>query len=160
FVTTAAHSQRVYEPDGKTDIWEWSLWPDLPVFVPFMHTLINSLMHGQTEAYNVTAGEVLHWYPNDKTGSKNYTLVHPDGKSTQLGRHEKKGKRLEVPADDLPRAGVYRLVAHVIDDAVAAESAGIKDRGIPIAASPDLGETADLGNLSDGNIDELLGFAP
>src|SRR5262249_33664376 len=42
-VTTASHSQRVYQPDGKTDVWEWSLWPDLPVFVPFMHTLINSL---------------------------------------------------------------------------------------------------------------------
>jgi hypothetical protein len=162
FVTTASHSHRVSGADGKKGFWEWSIWPDLPVFVPFVHTLINSLMQGQSEVYNVTAGEVLHWYPSEKT-PRAYTLVHPDGKVVRLGQPEKKGKRLEVTADELPRAGVYHLVAHVPQaeaDPPEVQSPSVKDRGIPIAAGPDLAETADLSTFDDAEIDNQLGFTP
>lgn len=162
FVTTAAHSHRVSGADGKKGFWEWTIWPDLPVFVPFVHTLINSLMHSQSEVYNVTAGEVLHWYPSEKT-TRSYTLVHPDGKVARLGQPEKKGKRLEVTADDLPRAGVYHLVAHVPQaeaEPPEVQSPSVKDRGIPIAAAPDFAETADLSTFDDAEIDSQLGFAP
>jgi hypothetical protein len=163
-VTTAAHAHRQHGADGKKGLWEWSIWPDLPVFVPFMHTLVNSLMHNQSEAYNVTAGETLHWFPSDKV-PHSYTLVYPDGKMTvRLGQPKKEGKRLEVTADDLPRAGVYRLVSHVplgADDAPGSESVGAKDRGIPIAAAPDFGETADLSSFDDErDLNALLGFTP
>jgi hypothetical protein len=162
FVTTAAHARRLTGADGRKGFWEWTIWPDLPVFVPFVHTLINTLVHGQSDVYNVTAGEVLHWYPSEKS-SRSYTLVHPDGKLARLGQPEKKGKRFEVTADDLPRAGVYHLVAHVPQaeaEPPEVESPSIKDRGIPIAAAPDLSETVDLSTLDDAAIDSQLGFTP
>ncbi len=162
FVTTAAHSHRFTGADGIKGYYEWTNWADLPVFVPFVHTLINTLMHGQSEVYNVTAGEVLHWYPSDRT-SRSYTLVHPDGRVTRLGQPEKKGRRFEVTADDLPRAGVYHLVAHVPQletEPPETQAPGAKDRGIPIAAAPDLAETADLSTFDDAEIDGQIGFAP
>ncbi len=163
FVTTAANFDLTYSPDGRVESPTWSTWPRVWVFVPFVHTLINTLMHNQSEAYNVTAGEVLHWFPSERT-PRNYTLEHPDGKVVRLGQPEKKGKRLEVTADDLPRAGVYRLAAHLPhigdDETQSPGVPGVKDRGIPIAASPDLGETADLSTLKDAEIDGQLGFTP
>jgi hypothetical protein len=163
FVTTASHAHRTVGKDGKKGFWEWSMWPQArSAFVPFVHTLVNTLMHGQSDAYNVTAGEVLHWYPSEKS-SRSYTLVHPDGKVARLGQPEKKGKRFEVTADDLPRAGVYHLVAHVPQaeaEPPEVQSPSIKDRGIPIAAAPDLSETADLSTFDDAELDTQLGFTP
>jgi hypothetical protein len=163
FVTTAANFDLVYGLDGKAAAPAWSMWPRVWVFVPFVHTLINSLMHNQSEAYNVTAGEVLHWYPSEKSVQA-YTLLHPDGKtSARLGQPTKKGKRLVVTADDLPRAGVYHLVSHVPqagDEDSPGSAAPSRQRGIPIAAGPDLAETADLSTFSDREVDGLLGFTP
>ena len=132
------------------------------MFVPFVHTLINSLMHNQTEAYNVTAGDVLHWFPSEKA-TRSYTLEGPDGKVARLGQPVKKGKRLEVTADELPRAGVYYLKAHLPltgDESPGTPAPGAKERGIPIAAAPDLAETADLSTFEDRDIDGQLGFTP
>jgi uncharacterized repeat protein (TIGR01451 family) len=162
FVTTAADFQLAFKSDGTPEARTWSMWPAAWMFVPFTHTLINALMHNQSEAYNVTAGETLHWFPSEKS-VRSYTLVHPDGKTVRLGQPEKKGKRYEVTADDLPRAGVYHLVAHlpnIGDDSPEALSPGVKDRGVPIAAGPDLAETADLSTFDDAKLDEQLGFTP
>src|SRR5260370_40918860 len=129
--------------------------------MPVVDRLVGPLMHGQSESYNVTAGETLHWYPSEK-GTRNYTLVHPNGKTVRLGQPEKKGKRLEVTADDLQRAGVYRLLAHLprVGEDAEAESPGSKEGGIPIAVGPDLRETADLDTFSDAAIDSRLSFVP
>ncbi len=156
-VTTAAN----LELDDKTLNPTWTDWPLHPGFVPFVQTLVGYLMHGQSAAYNVTAGEVLHWYPSG-TAARSYTLVRPDGKSVRLGQPQKKGKRLVVTADELPQAGVYRLVAHQprADEASEAESPGVKEGGVPIAAGPDLRETADLTGYGDAEIDGRLGFTP
>jgi hypothetical protein len=163
FVTTASHSRLVPGKDGKHVYYEWSVWADTKLFVPFIHTLVNSLMHNQSDAYNLTTGEVLHWYPSDKM-PHSYTLLYPDGKTTvRLGQPKKEGKRLEVTADELPRAGVYRLTAHLAlsPDETPPDSAGVKDRGIPIAAAPDFDETADLATYeNEQDLNALLGFTP
>jgi hypothetical protein len=160
FISTASHFRLAYGADGKKLAPTWSMLPQVGrVFVPLVHTMVNYLMHHQSQAYNVTAGDVLHWYPAD-TGTRSYTLVHPSGKAVRLGQAQNKGKRLVVTADDLPRAGVYRLVAHQPRAGDEAESPGAKDSGIPIAAGPDLRETADLTSLSDAEIDARLGFVP
>src|SRR5262249_45955247 len=108
-VTTAAG----FDLDPKTQNATWTDWPfHLGVYIPFLHTLVGPRLPSQSESDNVRAGEVLHWYPSDRT-PRAYTLVRPDGKSVRLGQPEKKGKRLVVTADELPQAGVYRLVAHL-----------------------------------------------
>lgn len=150
-----------FDLDKVTQNPTWTDWPYHFVHIPFVHTLVGHLMHGQSESYNVTAGETLHWYPSEK-GTRNYTLVHPGGKSVRLGHPEKKGKRLEVTADDLQRAGVYRLLAHLprVGDDAEVESPGGKEGGIPIAVGPDLRETADLSSFSDAEVDSRLSFVP
>jgi hypothetical protein len=158
-VTTAARM----DLDPKTLNPTWTDWPlHLSVYLPFTQVLVSHLLHGQTEAYNVTAGEALHWHPTEKA-PRAYTLVHPDGKAVRLGAPEKKGMRSEVFADGLPRAGVYHLLAlqpHGPDDTPGADTAAARDAGVPIAAAPDLRETADLSSYSDAEIDTRLGFAP
>jgi hypothetical protein len=93
---------------------------------------------------------------------RTYTLIHPGGKEVRLGHPAKKGQRMEVTADDLPSAGVYRLVAHLprVGDDADTPGIGVKDIGIPIAAAPDLRETEDLATFTDAEIDEALGFTP
>jgi hypothetical protein len=158
FVATATD----FELDPKTQNAAWTDWPfHLGVYIPFVHTLIGHLLHGQSESYNVTAGETLHWYPTEKS-LRSYTLMQPDGKAIRLGQAEKKGKRLEVTANELPQAGVYHLIAHLPRIGDDAESPGtiLKDAGIPIAAGADLRETADLSTFSDAEIDGKLNFTP
>jgi hypothetical protein len=155
--TTAANLQL----DDKFNV-QWSDWPASWVFVPFLHTTVNHLLFGQTQTYNVVAGQTLNWHPTEKT-PHTYTLIHPGGRSERLGEPSKAGgNRLVVAATDLPRAGIYRMVARPArnpgsdaDDAPATKAAGV-----PIAVAPDLSESADLEAFTDPQLDERLGFAP
>ena len=148
-----------FELDPKTQNATWTDWPYHPVHIPFIHTLIGHLMHGQSQSYNVVAGETLHWYPTEK-GTRTYTLIHPGGHEERLGHPAKRGHRMEVTADNLLRAGVYRLVAHLPRAGEDAETPGVKDIGIPIAAAPDLRETEDLSSFTDAEMNDRLGFTP
>jgi hypothetical protein len=159
FVATAAHDEGL---DAKTSNPNWTDFGTAPEFIPFMHVTLNYLMHGQTQAYNLTAGQTFNWFPKDKQDNA-YYLVHPDGKRVdRLGLPEKHGKRLVVVANDLPRAGVYRVAAlprgsesnEAIDPAEAIKT------GTPIAVIPDLNESADLTTLTNAQINTVLGFEP
>jgi hypothetical protein len=156
FVATAADASL----DEKTLNPAWTDWPlHLQVYVPFVQVLVSHLLHGQSQTYNVTAGEPLMWYPTDKE-LRSYTLVHPDGTPVRLGLPEKKGNRAVVTATDLARAGVYRLVAVRPRGEGETETPGDLGDGTPIAAVPDLREADDLTTFSDAQLDERLGFRP
>jgi hypothetical protein len=108
------------------------------------------------------AGQTLNWYPKDKQDHA-YYLVHPDGKQVnRLGVPEMHDKRLVVTAHDLPRAGVYRLIAQLRSGEASepVDSSDAVKSGTPIAVVPDLNESADLTSLTNAQIDAHLGFAP
>ncbi|MBI2807034.1 MAG: BatA domain-containing protein [Planctomycetes bacterium] len=159
FVATAAHHEGL---DPKTFIPSWTDFGTAPQFIPFMDVTINYLVNGQTQTYNLKAGDTLNWYVTDKQDFV-YNLVHPDGKVARLGTPERIGKRFIVTASDLPRAGVYHMTVHprgadssgdTIDPAEAAKI------GTPIAVIPDLSESENLATLSEADIDSRLGFTP
>jgi hypothetical protein len=160
FISTSAdRGWRRDSPDPT-----WTDWPIRSEFVPFVDVLISHLLQGQTQTYNVVAGEKLDWYPTEKV-ERAYTLVRPDGKNIRLGLPEKKlGNRAAVTADHLPAAGVYRMVATLPPQARALEPGDVvqedKTRGVPIAVVPDLRESQDLSTLTDEEIDQRLGFQP
>ncbi|MSQ96704.1 MAG: VWA domain-containing protein [Gemmataceae bacterium] len=160
FIATAAHPEG---RDEKTANPNWSDFVTEIAFIPYMDVSINHLANGQTQTYNLVAGQTLSWYPADKQDYV-YDLVYPDGKkSTRLGVPEKIGKRVVITAPDLPQAGIYRMTVNprgnestgeVIDAGAAAKT------GIPIAVIPDLRESDDLTSLSEAEIDAKLGFTP
>jgi hypothetical protein len=134
--------------------------------------MINHLMHGQTQTYNLVAGQTLNWFPTEKLDST-YNLVHPETKPDTGGEDtrfierlrppEKIGKRVVVSADNLPHAGVYYMTATTrgsesIETSVSA--AELVKTGTPIAVTPDLRETEDLSTLTAADINQKLGFEP
>jgi hypothetical protein len=159
FVATAAHEEGL---NGQTANPNWTYFGIAPEFIPFMHVTLNHLMHVQTQTYNLVAGQTLNWYPKDKQDHA-YYLVHPNGKRVdRLGLPEKHDKRLVVTANDLPRAGIYRLMAQLRSGEASevVDSSDAVKTGTPIAVVPDLNESADLTSLSSAQIDAHLGFAP
>ena len=150
------------ELNEKTANPSWTDWPfRLGMYVPFVDVTMSHLLHGQTQTYNLVAGETLNWYPTSKQDFV-YSLRHPDGKLVRLGQPEKVDRRLVVVASDLPRAGIY----HVIAQPRGTEGSETTDAfmalkgGTPIAVVPDERESADLTALGNGAIDEWLGFTP
>lgn len=154
--TTAA------DPGRKDDApnFVWTNWPLHFVYVPFVDVAVAHLLHGQTQNHNLTAGETLRWYPSDQF-ARSFTLVRPDGDKVRLGLPEKAGNRTIVSADDLTKAGVYRLLATMSNEpganlAMPPDSRG----GLPLAVAPDLRESEDLESFSDAQLDQRLGFGP
>jgi hypothetical protein len=159
FVATAAHEEGL---NGQTANPNWTYFGIAPEFIPFMHVTLNHLMHAQTQTYNLVAGQSLNWYPKEKQDHA-YYLVHPDGKRIdRLGLPEKHDKRLVVTANDLPHAGIYRLMAQLRSGAASepVDSSDAVKTGTPIAVIPDLNESADLTSATNAQIDTHLGFTP
>lgn len=158
-ITTAADKGWKRESADPT----WTDWPIHFEFVPFVDVMISHLLQGQTQTYNVVAGNKLDWYPTVKV-ERAYTLVYPDGTNVRLGLPEKKNSRSVVTATDLPLAGIYRMVATLPPqarmDAPADDTEPDKTSGVPIAVVPDLRETQDLSTLTDEAIDQRLEFKP
>lgn len=161
FITTAADlGWKATSPDPT-----WTNWPLNKTHIPFVDVTVSYLLHGQTQSYNVVAGEKLDWYPTEKQEHA-YTLIYPDGKNVRLGQPElNKSKRKVVTASELPTAGIYRMVAtrpagvHS-EDATILEPELDKSSGSPVAVVPDLRESQDLGTLTSEQLDERLGFRP
>jgi hypothetical protein len=122
--------------------------------LPFVHLTMTHLVQRPAKGLNRVAGETLRWHPTDLRYTGGYTLVHPDGPRTRLGKPQGGGAddRLTVTATDTPRAGVYQIVPD-------GEAPG-KDKGPRFAVAADVRETESLDALSDAEIDDALGFRP
>lgn len=139
----------------------WTNWPLHPSYVPFVNVTLNYLLHGQTQVHNVVAGQPLDWFPTEKE-VRSYQLIHPEGRNERLGLPEMKDKRQVVRANNIEKAGVYRMVAALPNKGEQEESMlpAEGSRGAPIAVVPDPRESEDLGSLADEQIDLLVGFSP
>ncbi len=157
FIATSA--DRGYRRDSPEPTW--TDWPLHFEFVPFVHILLSHLLQGQTQNYNIVAGETLDWQPT-RIGDRSYTLVTPDGSRVRLGLPEKKNNRSVVTLGDLPVAGIYTIVATQAPQERSQDGlSGLPpEKDVPIAVVPDLRESQDLSLLGDAEIDQRLGFAP
>jgi hypothetical protein len=152
-VTTAA------SPSGADADDIWTTWPILlNVYVPFVDIAMSHLLHGQTQNYNVVAGETLRWYPQE-SDVRVYKLINPEGKEERLGFAEKVQNRQIVTAHNLPTAGIYKVVSTLArsSDVAAADDAQTSE---PLAVIPDLRESANLETLTPEAIDQRLTFQP
>lgn len=164
FFTTAAHPG--LRPE--TGDFAWTNWPILPTFMPLMHLSINHLMNSQTQSHNAVAGTALVWQAPPKEISRSFILLTPDGSKRRLGLPEMTQGRAVVNIDQLPMAGIYRLVStdsaggavEPLDDPVVIEDLkkGRARVGRPIAVVPDLRESVDLQQIPTEQIDQRLGF--
>jgi hypothetical protein len=141
----------------------WTNWPKEPMYVPFLDVTLSHLLQGQTQTYNLTAGQTLRWYPKEKE-VKAYSLLHPDGRLERLGMPQTVREQKVVTATDLPRAGIYYLLASAPPRASQNEPEAppdaktARERGIPLAVIPDLRESENLDSLTAEQLDERLGF--
>jgi hypothetical protein len=127
---------------------DWPLWKGM--YVPFLDLAVNHLLQGQTQPYNVTAGEPLHWQPPERYAARSFAVVDPAGRRVRLNPPETVQGRPVVTANNTMQAGVYRM--GLAEDA--------SEAGVPFAVVPDLRETENLDTLSDEQLDERLGFQP
>jgi hypothetical protein len=139
----------------------WTNWPKEPMYLPFLDVSLSHLLHGQTQTYNLTAGQTLRWYPKEKE-EKAYSLLHPDGRLERLGLSQKIRGQKVVTAANLTRAGTYYMLAsappRASEPEPAPDAATAKEKGIPLAVIPDLRESENLDTLSAEQLDERLGF--
>jgi aerotolerance regulator-like protein/VWA domain-containing protein/CARDB protein len=140
----------------------WTNWPKEPMYVPFMDVALSHLLHGQTQTYNLIAGQTLRWYPKEKE-EKAYSLLHPDGRLERLGLPQKVRGQKMVTATDLSRAGIYHILATAPPratepEAAPPDAAQAKEKGIPLAVIPDLRESENLDTLTAEQLDDRLGF--
>ena len=129
----------------------WGNWPaKAGSYVSFVQFALAHLTGKAARGTNRVAGEPLVWSPPE--AAKNFDLIRPDGRRVRLGPAAggAGGKRLTVTAPETPVAGVYRIVPEGGDERAAP----------PFAVAPDLRETDNLDALSDGEIEQLLGFRP
>jgi hypothetical protein len=134
---------------GSLDM-EWGNWPaKAGSYLSFVQFTLAHLTGKASRGTNRIAGEPLVWSPSENALS--FDLIRPDGRRVRLGPATGgAGERLTVLAPDTPLAGVYKIVAEGDDDAKAPR----------FAVAPDLRETENLDALSDGEIEQLLGFRP
>ncbi|HEV3203045.1 MAG TPA: hypothetical protein VGY77_01620, partial [Gemmataceae bacterium] len=125
---------------------DWPLWRGM--YLPFLDLTLNHLLHGQTQNYNLTAGQPLNWYPPEREGNRHYVLIHPDGRRVRLGMPDMVNGRPYLTATDTPRAGVYRMVP----------ADGPETAGTPFAVVPDPRETENLEAMTESQLDDRLGF--
>jgi hypothetical protein len=154
FVGTAAN----FDLDEKTQNPTWTNWPLLlGIYVPFVNVTTSHLLQGQSQTYNLKAGEVLHWYPSDRFDNV-FELFHPDDKSERLNPPEKIDQRYVVTAPDLPRAGIYRMTSIPRGSEGSQTTLEAIKNGTPIAVVPDLKESENLTTLSAKDINDRIGF--
>jgi hypothetical protein len=129
----------------------WTDWPIHPLYLPCIDMTVNFLLHRQSQNYNYKAGDVIQWRPTERAARDSFVVLHPDGRRepAEPARVEEGSSLISVP--DTARAGVYRIAPATGDARDGQE--------IPFAVVPDLRESADLEALTDGQIDEKLGFA-
>ena len=156
FATSADLGSKAESPNPT-----WTNWPLEPTYVPFLDVALSHLLHGQTQSYNLIAGETLHWVPKEKE-EKAYSLLHPDGRLERLGLPQKVRGQKVVTASDLTRAGIYYMLAstppRATEPETAPDAAQAKEKGIPLAVIPDLRESENLDSLTAEQLDERLGF--
>lgn len=129
----------------------WGNWPARAgSFLSFIQFTLAHLTGKSARGYNLTAGEPIVWYPTESAG--NYDVIRPDGTRERIGAPTggTDGSRVHVTAPDTSHAGVYRIVPRGEDDS----------RAPRFAVTPDLRETDNLDAMTDGEIEQLLGFRP
>jgi hypothetical protein len=159
FIGTAAQQE-----GADNNIPNWTIFNKLPPYVYFLNATVAHLMHGQTQTYNLVAGQTLTWYPTEKFDHV-YSLVHPDGKTIERLKPPERQRiddRLVVTKPDLTRAGIYRIFAHPkgLEGGESIDLTAALKASVPIAVIPDLDESLDLTQLTDRQLDESLGFTP
>jgi hypothetical protein len=160
-------SVMLIDPEGKKTeslVPIWNTWIDnKAVWVPFMDVILAQLLQSRDQSHNLTAGQPLNWFTTDKD-MKTYRLLHPSGEEERLGppvRVDDGKGRAVVAAKNLPRAGIYYLRNSATPKAKADKTKKSERKdGIPIAVTPDLRESVDLGGLSEEDIKKPLGFTP
>jgi hypothetical protein len=148
------------KPKSLEATWNYlHLWPG---YVPLCEAGVNHLLSGQAQSHNLTAGEVLRYFPPDEAANRSFLLVLPgerkdgaphlltDGKKVPLGSAVDAGGRKLVTASGLARAGVYRLTTREND----------AEDSRPFAVTADVRESLDLDSLSEAEIDAQVGFTP
>jgi hypothetical protein len=160
-LTTSVHPDP--KPGAPDLVWNhWALPPFSRAFVPFWDVMINHLLKGRDQIYNVTAGESLVWLPREKE-QHNYTLRTSDKDKIRLGvplprDRNKRDSRAVVRTPELNRAGIYRMVAWTGQQG---EPAGDWSKlGMPVAVVPDARETLGLELLTNKQLESLVGFTP
>ena len=157
FISTAAQADGKAPKTGEPN---WTIFHELPIYVPFFDTMIAYLVHAQTESHNRVAGETLSYVPKDRKNHP-YYLLHPDGKRLDRLGLPDKFQGYAVTAPDLPRAGVYYLAAP--RDGESSETimtTAAAKTGVPIAVTYDLEEVKNMTRLTDEQINDALGFTP
>lgn len=151
------------EPD--TFALTWTNLPLHPVFLPLMDVTLSRLLQGQTQDNNVVAGRTWTWRPAEKR-LLSYSLYRPDGEEVRLGLPRRVDDRQEILAEDLPDAGIWKLVGRSLSAEGTSPppdpKAGLPDAaaGVPLAVTPDLAESEDIDTLPNEEIDRRLGFRP
>ncbi len=129
----------------------WSNWPaKAGSYLSFARMTLQHLTGKAARGANRIAGETLIWNPTEAT--KPFAVRQPDGKRMKLGKATggEGGKKLTVTAADTSLSGVYQI--------------GVEDEeplnGPRFAVAPDLRETDDLTSMTDGEVEQFLGFKP
>ncbi|QEL18211.1 BatA domain-containing protein [Limnoglobus roseus] len=126
---------------------KWGNWPSKTgSFLSFIDMTLTHFSSKAARGANVTAGDPIVWTPLDAT--KNFDLMRPDGKRVKLGKAS--GVPPVVTASDTPLAGVYRILADNQDVKAAPQ----------FCVSPNLSETDDLTDLTNSEVEQILGFKP
>jgi hypothetical protein len=157
FVGTAADPGR--KPRSLEPTWN-ILFP-WPGFVPLAEAKINHLLAGQSQTYNATVGEALHYLPQPDEENRSFVLIEPgqrmdkvpllvEANRVPLGPAIKVKGRYQVVTPVLTKAGVYYLTTREQTST---------DRK-PLSVTPDVRASLDLTTLEDAEIDRQLGFTP
>jgi hypothetical protein len=161
FTTAAAPGWKADSPDPT-----WTDWPLRPEYIPFMNVAVSHLLHRQTQSHNAVAGEALRWLGQEDDAGRSFTVVTPAGEKVRLGMPEVVQGRPVVTHASPQTAGVYRLLGAAPPRAAKgkepapAPKESEETTGLPFAVVPDLRESASLDALSEGQLNELLGFRP
>ncbi len=163
FMATAAGFEGFEEDTTRKSLMlpKWTTIHTLPTLLYFVEASLGHIAHGQSQAFNIGAGDTLSWFPTGNTDLV-HDLVYPNSKVTRLGLPEKKAGRKVVTAADLPQAGVYRMIA-TATGATASETidaATAETLGTPIAVTYEAKEIDRLSPLTDGEINSAIGFTP
>ncbi|MFO0843880.1 MAG: BatA domain-containing protein [Gemmataceae bacterium] len=127
----------------------WSDWFVSPAFVPFVQETLGHLLEGRPRALNRVAGDPLVRQVTPAEAETAFDLVPPDGQRRRLGYPVSVGGLLTVTADDVDRAGLYRI-----------SPVGEERPDEPtFAVVPQLRETEEMEALTSEQIDRRLGFA-
>jgi hypothetical protein len=158
----------VFPNQSEADLWSY-LGINV-AFVPFVDKFVVSMLQRQSNTVNKLAGEVLTWEPPDRNA--NYYLLKPPTSAEDhlsdrfvlLGKPSFLEKSFRI--DDTGMSGIYRIGSEEYRNRLLErERSGAPldeaaDANISFSVLPDLRESQSLENMTDSQIDDLLGFAP